>query len=455
MAAAAGEGQLASSEWLLNLGCPWHGALAAAALNGHANICRWLLAKGCPASRCAVVAAARGGHVGLVYWLLLQNREQAHSNNDVIGPLELLVAAAEGFITSDLQRLHAEELAESPSRQGVKQQPEQLHQPQPLQVQELLPQPLDAFMGPKILAAAAGSPTPDWQAKVLWLEPRMPGPRDACACEAVAAIRPDTEAQARLHWLRQRGYPATTSAARAAAGAGNVAALRFLLMEGIRPDFLVPAKAFAEGQLGVLQELHAHGCDLRPRLHISTAVRHGHLHVLVWIVEALGVSVAPSNEVLVSAAAQYGDLELAAWLRERGCQFAEVPSAFAAAAAGGSEAMMEWLVGLGCPLPANDTVYVYAATRGDLATLRCLRRLGCAWSGTGETFTRCILGGSFLAALRCLRELDCPVDWVEALAAMERRREAEVEDGDDEGSGRVEELAVWLRAERQRHGVAA
>ncbi|KXZ51668.1 hypothetical protein GPECTOR_11g120 [Gonium pectorale] len=58
-------------------------------------------------------------------------------------------------------------------------------------------------MGRYVVAAAAGSPTPDWQAKVEWLEGRrFPRTEDAIT---EAAEQPN--ALERCMWLRQRGYP--------------------------------------------------------------------------------------------------------------------------------------------------------------------------------------------------------------------------------------------------------
>ncbi|KXZ51684.1 hypothetical protein GPECTOR_11g135 [Gonium pectorale] len=84
----------------------------------------------------------------------------------------------------------------------------------------------------RILAAAAGSPTPDWQAKVEWLEGRrFPRTEDAIT---EAAGRPN--APQRRKWLRQRGYPVETEfgvvrPTENAARVGNVAAFLYLLTE--------------------------------------------------------------------------------------------------------------------------------------------------------------------------------------------------------------------------------
>ncbi|KXZ47036.1 hypothetical protein GPECTOR_38g273 [Gonium pectorale] len=75
------------------------------------------------------------------------------------------------------------------------------------------------------LAAAAGSPTPDWAVKIKWLEAQSSQTSPNAAENAAA--RPD--AAARLAWLRDRGYPLGWSALGAAVRAGNLAALQPLL----------------------------------------------------------------------------------------------------------------------------------------------------------------------------------------------------------------------------------
>ncbi|KXZ40810.1 hypothetical protein GPECTOR_2222g1172 [Gonium pectorale] len=83
-----------------------------------------------------------------------------------------------------------------------------------------------ARLGP--LAAAAGSRTPDWAAKVEWLEAQG-WPKTAAACN-IAAAASCADAVSRLAWLRQRGYPIdVTALTTAAAATGNVAAVRFAL----------------------------------------------------------------------------------------------------------------------------------------------------------------------------------------------------------------------------------
>ncbi|KXZ41547.1 hypothetical protein GPECTOR_401g234 [Gonium pectorale] len=111
---------------------------------------------------------------------------------------------------------------------------------------------LDAEGKHEALAAAAGSPTPDWAAKVEWLE--------ACDCPrglgaGVEATR-SADAAARLAWLQARGYPLGAVTVGAAAEAGSAPALQYPLME---------AAVVVDAQSGcgeALEWLAAEGCPL-------------------------------------------------------------------------------------------------------------------------------------------------------------------------------------------------
>ncbi|KXZ45722.1 hypothetical protein GPECTOR_51g708 [Gonium pectorale] len=146
------------------------------------------------------------------------------------------------------------------------------------------------------LAAAAGSPTPDWAAKVEWLEAQG-CPRGANAAAAVAS-RPD--AVTRLSWLRGRACPVGAGAVMAASNAVNVVVVHYLLAETlVEPAGVaqmssldeyehwtcIAHSAASHGQLEVLQALHAADSPLIARFCASGAARNGLLHVLAWLSE--------------------------------------------------------------------------------------------------------------------------------------------------------------------------
>ncbi|KXZ55108.1 hypothetical protein GPECTOR_3g261 [Gonium pectorale] len=268
--AAASAGQLASCKWLLQQGCPAQyfehsGLLSAAAKGGHRHVCEWLLGLGLAWSSSGAGDAARGGHLGLMEWLL-ERQPQLHADVRPVNEQQwLVVGVVHGCDLPTLQRMWPGwgELSD--------------------RVKEAA------------LDAAEGSPTPDWAAKVEWLEARGCPRGDYVGCGA--AGHPD--AVARLAWLRGRGCTLGAPAVAAAVAECNSAALQFLLGEedgrpvvavaaDARPTtaFWVPAEA---GDLGALKALHAAGWlvgAMEQCTHL--AAEHGHLHVLAWLEEALG-----------------------------------------------------------------------------------------------------------------------------------------------------------------------
>ncbi|GLC68230.1 hypothetical protein PLESTF_000664500 [Pleodorina starrii] len=355
--AAAAAGQLDMCKVLRARGCPWGGSLSAAAEAGHRHVCEWLLASGCPVNWDVVRSAARGGQEDLMQWLLTEFQGRPED-----GVNDLCKAAAEYLSLEALQRLWQELMA---GRHGSELQ-QQLEQ-------------LDEADRDDILAAAAGSTTPDWQ----WLE-GLGYPRTAWACEFSIRAENGDAAVARLQWLRGRGYPLEAVVAGAAFFFGNLAALRFLVEQaGVRPtgDQVPVTAAARQGHLAVLQYLHDSGFRVRPRSVAEAAAWAGHLPIVSWAVEGLGVAPTDGEDSLLDFAAESGNLQLMVWLHDRG--WALGPSAIPNGAVSGCEVALEWLVERGCPFPLDGGAYRMAARNGDLAMLRCLHRLGCPWGPPG------------------------------------------------------------------------
>ncbi|GLC50124.1 hypothetical protein PLESTB_000344600 [Pleodorina starrii] len=272
-------------------GCPWGDSLSAAARGGHRHVCEWLLASGCPLNQDVVCAAARGGQEDLLQWLLTES--QGRPNDSVYGLCwSLLGAAVKCLSLAALQRLWQQLMA---GRHGSELQ-QQLEQ-------------LDEEDRGAILAAAAGSTTPDWQAKVEWLE-GLGYPRTARACESAVRAGNGDAAEARLQWLRGRGYPLEAEVADTAVYFGNLAALHFLVEQaGMRPTGVhVVTAAAAQGHLAVLQYLHASGLPVNTRSVAEAAARAGHLPLVAWAVEVLGVAPADGAASLLDLAAESGNL---------------------------------------------------------------------------------------------------------------------------------------------------
>ncbi|GLC70512.1 hypothetical protein PLESTF_000994200 [Pleodorina starrii] len=338
--AAAAAGQLDMCKVLRARSCLWGLSLGAAARGGHRHVCEWLLASGCRLDVYVVCSAAWGGREDLLQWLLTELQGPSH---DAVYGLcwPLLENAAMYLSLAALQRLW-QQLMAGHHGSNLQQQLEQLS---------------EAHRG-SILAAAAGSTTPDWQAKVEWLE-GLGYPRTARACDSAVRAGDGDAAVARLQWLRGRGYPLAAGLADTAVREGNLAALRFLVeQEGVRPtgDQFDVTFAASRGHLAVLQYLHASGLPVNTRSAAEEAARAGHLPVVAWAVEDLGVAPAAGAASLLDCAATSGNLELMAWLHVRG--WAMGPRAIPNGAESGCEDALEWLVERGCPFPVGVAVLV-------------------------------------------------------------------------------------------------
>ncbi|GLC49936.1 hypothetical protein PLESTB_000324800 [Pleodorina starrii] len=398
--AAAAAGQLDMCKVLHARGCPWGDSLSAAAKAGHRHVCEWLLASGCPLDIHDVCEAARGGQADLMLWLLteLQNRPNVGVCDSLLcivcGPW--LVAPVESLSLAALQRLWRQLMAGCHGSK-LQQHLEQLNQ---------------EHRG-AILAAAARSTTPDWQAKVEWLE-ELGYPRTARACKAAVEAGNGDAVEARLQWLRGRGYPLEAAVADAAVCEGNLAALRFLVEQaGVRPtgNQMNVSIATELGHLAVLQYLHDSGLPVDARSVAAGAAWAGHVPLVKWAVEGLGVAPADDGPAsLLDHAAASGNLELMTWLHVRGWAFG--PRAIPNGAESGCEEALEWLVERGCPFPFDGEAFYAAARNGDLAMLRCLRRLGCPRGPPGKLLADCICFKVSVAVLQCLLDLGCPeMDW--------------------------------------------
>ncbi|KXZ51162.1 hypothetical protein GPECTOR_13g649 [Gonium pectorale] len=413
--AAAASGQLGSCQWLHEHGCPTckrgakeSGLLAAAAGGGHRHVCEWLLGLGLDHTwgSDGAAEAARGGHVGLAEWLLdlAERRPQLGVPDQGQRPREdaegLAVGAAHGCDLPTLVRLWRDH-------------------------------PVPECAKGRALAAAAGSPTPDWAAKVEWLEAQG-CQRGVGAASAAASCPDDATAAARLAWLRSRGYPLDDSAVLAAVRADNAAALQYLLEEAcMRPgDSATTAvqAAVREGRLGALRALHDAGW-MPGGACFSLAVRaavHSHLGVLAWLVETPGGTVAAAAgtgagaelwTALLGAGARSGSVELMASLVARGGELG--PRVFSKAASSGCEEAVEWLVERGCPVEGGGWSYTAAAGNGDLAMAALLRRLGAPWGPDGRVASHAARAAP-APMLRWLLAEGCPARGSPKEAASQR-----------------------------------
>ncbi|KXZ42671.1 hypothetical protein GPECTOR_125g504 [Gonium pectorale] len=439
--AAAASGQLASCQWLLENSCPtsdfdaYSTLLAVAGGGGHRHVCEWLLGLvGLSWWSDGARTAASAGHWSLAEWLLERQPQMNLRQGRKALPTErhhLISAAARVCDLHALRRVVQEQGGWGPAADDEDR--------------------ADA------VAAAAGSPTPDWAAKVEWLEAQGCPKSERAAAEAAAftpaaTVGPSAtattgpssrgvdgedaqaEAVARLAWLRARGYP-LGRAVEAAAARGNVAALRYLLeTAGVGLGGFYAAEAAAtRGHAAALRYLVVAGAAggstaadgaaaavaegyLRQREEWGEdesallAAKAGHLEAVQVLVSA-GRLADDDVPRACCAAARGGHLHVLAWLlgeRGAGATAGSVrldAELFAAAAESGSVELLAWLRERGCgwdraALPA-------AAKAGCEEVLEWLVSRGCPLRGSPAAYIAACRNGD-LATLRCLRRLGCP-----------------------------------------------
>ncbi|KXZ52776.1 hypothetical protein GPECTOR_8g165 [Gonium pectorale] len=344
---------------------------------GHQAVCEVLLSSGAEWGIVQVASTLRGGHPELADWLLLRRPQEPIGTRDSLAPLgertcrELLEAAAGGCDLAALQSLHARcELSEIES------------------------------MG--VLNAVAGSHILNWKGKFLWAEQvfRPGSHRSYSVCERAAGC-PDGEA--RLAWLLEKGYPASSTAADAAVRAGNVGVLELLLRRGVRPERLAVSRAMEKGRIEVLEKLREHGCPLDAAGLVWAAVGGGQLPVLAWAVEELGASV--QNPDMRKDAIQLCDLEVLKLLRQHGCPLDGNAVALRAAELGRLPGVQWAVEELGARVRKLDLMHS-AARSGSVELMAWLRQRGCAWVASVLTQAA---GAGCEATLEWMAEQGCPM----------------------------------------------
>ncbi|KXZ42674.1 hypothetical protein GPECTOR_125g507 [Gonium pectorale] len=353
----AATGHLESCKRVWEHGKRWskpYDALAAAAGGGHAHVCEWLLSLDPSLWTWAVAessapAAARGGHAALSEWLLQWFEARVPARADASDRRSLtrvrglvLLGLAHCCDLATLQRYWRRWADALQALRSAKE---------------------------RLLGAAAGSPTPDWAAKVEWLEAEGCPKCEDAAWNAAAA----SDAPARLTWLRDRGYAIGPLAFHVAARAGNLEAMQLLRpthgtvganggnaggeagdneYDELEEQALSALGAATMGRQDVLQALHDAGCALDlMHIKIHAARSTGQLPVLAWLLQEYGPDRLGLDEPLFTSAAGSGSVGLLAWLRERGCAWHA--DAWEAAAGAGCVEALEWLAERGCPMPED------------------------------------------------------------------------------------------------------
>ncbi|EFJ41451.1 hypothetical protein VOLCADRAFT_107726 [Volvox carteri f. nagariensis] len=412
-AAAARSGHLVMVRWLLQqergfeLRRAGSQAFIAAAFAGHQTVCEGLLEDGTPLDDwTGIFDAARGGHVGLTNRLLHRIESGFGSMPGVMD--DVVDGAAYGFDLAALQHMYT-----------------------------MYSGDFGDNFGNNTLAEALVSPTPDWRAKVEWLQ--VQGYRfDGIVNKEALASRPDAVERVQRLLMEVEEKDVVPRVFISAVRAVNLSLIRYLrvgrdwLPERTRDALTVAARA---GNMALLVELVTLGW-LLDGWTVMAAVEGGHLHILKWM-DACGgrefiQELVQKYQALLTHATISGSVEVVEWLLNELALPWSGEELLNAAVTAGSPAVLEWLVARGVPMGDDGELYVTAAHHHDLVILRCLRRLGCPW-GPG-VFSRAVYDkdygitletlhrGSTVKVLQWLRAEGCPVDWEEARSWAKTRK---------------------------------
>ncbi len=234
---------------------------------------------------------------------------------------------------------------------------------------------------PSFLAAAASSPTPDWEAKAQWLL-QQGHPRDA-RCSGLDTLADLPDAAERVGWMRRErvAFLGTASLTQAAACRGHVPLLSALLDCGAVFSNEDVRAAARQGHMAWLQLLHERGGSI-PHDAIHGAARSGHTELVQWLWGVLGLGRGDGAagkdedwqlpEWLQSSAAASGRRELIEWVLQLQAEDWEWRyGVFGEAASSGCVSFVEWLLEQGCPMQVRKAMQRNAGGSGSAATPLC------------------------------------------------------------------------------------
>ncbi|EFJ46740.1 hypothetical protein VOLCADRAFT_105401 [Volvox carteri f. nagariensis] len=433
-AAAARSGHLETVRWLLQQGRysrelrrAGSQAFIAAAYAGHQTVCEGLLEDGTPLEHWAGLAgAARGGHVGLTHWLLQRFELEYGSVSRVLWSWmpAVITGAAYGFDLAALEDLHRTFLRYGGDSGNY----------------------ASRLLTGITLAEALVSPTPDWRAKVEWLQAqgcRLHG-LHYFGWEAIAS-HPDAVERVQRLLMEVEEEDVVPRVFISAVRADNLPLIRYLrvgrdwLPERTKEAVVTAACA---GNMVLLVELMTLGWLLDGWTALA-AIEGGHLHILKWmgagVVRKHIQELAQQHRALLRYATSFGSVEVMEWLLNEVALPWSGEELLNAVVMSGSPAVLEWLVARGVPMGDDGELYVTAARYCNLVILRCLRRLGCPWGP--DVFSQAVCGRrSTVEVLQWLHAEGCPVDWEEARSRAKTRK--------DECLGDAKAVAVhaWIES---------
>ncbi len=322
---------------------PSSSTLEAAAGGGHLHVVQWLLQEAnCPWSTKAVHRAAAGGHTQLLAWLLQQ--PQLRGDTDAQTWDLVLEGAAAGCDLVTFRQLLEEPWPPGPRTAAANAAGGVLRYIPPQHVWK------------NMVQEAAGSCTPDWQAKVALLlqEPQHQSWSELDWATYRAAMRP--AAEARLRWLHAQGMPIDSALCPVCLDPdASMGTVRLALEHGMANLGTWDTEgACRTGRVDILEALHAVGCPFQD-CAMLTAAGAGHLPVVQWLREHLPAEQRRLTGEVFAAAAGSGNLSLLWWLSMQE-EAVACPQAYNAAAAAGSVEVIQWLFAMGMQFPVS-TVY--------------------------------------------------------------------------------------------------
>ncbi len=311
--AAAHAGNEEVCEWLLgqDIELQDRGAwvLAVAAEAGHTALCKKLYDAGLRLDTCALNLALRAGRPAVFNWMCEQGPIHEAS------PVQLRAADMPDGLPADLWgnaayggQLELMQELKGCSKAEAEDLPAVAHGC-PLPVLRELVEECSSYRHPRvgftarqaadIMAAAAASPTPDWQDKVLWLlQTGTCSPINGFGKGTAAAFAALPDAEQRLEWLAGQGFELQDCRelmhAAVEAGRGElVLQLWFNAKEGQREtgEALVwtglqaVAQAVVRWGLGLARQLQCQGMPVDAYEVVYHAIYAGRLDALQWAVQ--------------------------------------------------------------------------------------------------------------------------------------------------------------------------
>ncbi|GLI65733.1 hypothetical protein VaNZ11_009338 [Volvox africanus] len=225
-------------------------------------------------------------------------------------------------------------------------------------------------------------------------------------------------------YVQRRTRAALRMWVRTAVDTADVAALERLVAACNGQTMLAPflreediTYAVITDNAAFLTQLVALGCPIGPGA-IEGAVNSGHLDMLQLLaghpaVADRNLALLSTRPSLILTAIARGDLDMARWLRERGCPWPQ--NAVSLAASVNNFDLLVWLLKSGCPLEDPDKAFLVAGEVSDLGALRALQLLGGYLSRSGAERMRTTCGTE--TVLRWLRN-----EWYPADDVMEEAR---------------------------------